>query len=46
MKKKAAEIPSCMTNDFFRCGIDPKSMEAMIPILDELLNKLSVKEED
>ena len=46
MKKKAAEIPSCMTNDFCRCGIDPKSMEAMIPILDELLNKLSVKEED
>ena len=46
MKKKAAEIPSCMTNDFCRCGIDPKSMETMIPILDELLNKLSVKEED
>ena len=44
--KKAAEIPSCMTNDFCRCGIDPKSMEVMIPILDELLNKLSVKEED
>ncbi len=46
MKKKAAEIPSCMTNDLCRCGIDPKSMEAMIPILDELLKKLSVKEED
>ena len=46
MKKKAAEIPSCMTNDFCRCGINPESMKAMIPILDELLNKLSVKEED
>ena len=46
MRKKAADIPTCMTNDFSRCGIDPESMKAMIPILDNLLSKLSVKEED
>ena len=46
MKAKAAKIPTCMSNDLRHCGISPETLEATIPLLDELLSKLSQKDEN
>lgn len=39
----AAKIPTCMSNDIVSCGISTDALVAMIPGLDELINKMSAK---
>ena len=40
MKKEAAKIPSCMIDKFSECGINIDHIMAMIPTLDEMIEKM------
>ena len=44
MKKEAAKIPNCMIEMFGKCGIDVSHLTAMIPALDEMIEKMGGKE--
>ncbi|MDY3914029.1 MAG: MarR family transcriptional regulator [Phocaeicola sp.] len=45
LKRKAANIPMCMANKLDACHIDTGKLAAMIPLLDELIEKLQGKAE-
>lgn len=44
MKKDAAKIPGCMIEKFGECGINIDHLTAMIPALDEMIEKMGGKE--
>ena len=44
MKKDAAKIPACMIDKFGECGINIDHLTAMIPALDEMIEKMGGKE--
>ena len=43
MKKEAAKIPNCMIEKLGDCGIDINHLTAMIPALDEMIEKMGSK---
>ncbi len=43
LKRKAADIPGCMADEFRSCNINPDRLATMIPVLDELIQSLSSK---
>lgn len=43
LKRKAANIPMCMADKLDACHIDTGKLAAMIPLLDELIEKLQGK---
>lgn len=45
LKRKAANIPMCMADKLDACHIDTGQLAAMIPLLDELIEKLQEKAE-
>lgn len=45
LKRKAANIPMCMADKLDACHIDTGKLAAMIPLLDELIEKLQGKAE-
>lgn len=45
LKRKAANIPMCMADKLDACHIDTGQLAAMIPLLDELIEKLQGKAE-
>ncbi|MCI6159946.1 MAG: MarR family transcriptional regulator [Prevotellaceae bacterium] len=41
MEAEAADIPSCMGNDFVKCDLDVDNLASLIPVLDNLIEKLA-----
>ncbi|MDD7318201.1 MAG: MarR family transcriptional regulator [Prevotella sp.] len=44
MKKIAAEIPECMTENIRSCNIEPGKLMTIIPILDDFIDKMNRRE--
>ncbi|SFG17960.1 MarR family winged helix-turn-helix transcriptional regulator [Prevotella sp. KH2C16] len=42
LKREAARIPGCMGTDLAGCGLDAETLTGLVPLLDELIAKMTV----